>query len=396
MRKLSRRPGQETVAELSRSLIAKAERETRFRARAVGIDSTRRTSAARPTAAWPRTGCARSPARGGGCGRSWLGRRRGSAILAGGRQAPAGDLAHAAAPEGRGQGRGARADRGDGQAPPGLGAGGARSCRRGAPEGAGASALGEGEGEAAGGRDPRRRRAPGDLAERGEKVVEQIRKRLAGEPSTDRLVSPFDPDARPIRKGKLGRPTEFGYLEQPAELTPSTKPGARGFILPPASAPGNPGENEPLPDTAAELRRLGLQPREVALDGGFQTKASEEALAPLAPGRAFIAGRSEPSSRRTRRRLGRYRAGGEGRTSHLKRRHGRRRSRPKGGEGERTWTGWGCSPTTSRPTGCTPEQTRRGCEAGTPPRAGRATPPCAGPSAFGPIGSLSVYPGEVA
>jgi len=48
------------------------------------------------------------------------------------------------------------------------------------------------------------------LARRSEKVVEQIRKRLAGEPSEDRLVSLFDPDARPIRKGKLGKTTEFG------------------------------------------------------------------------------------------------------------------------------------------------------------------------------------------
>ena len=36
-----------------------------------------------------------------------------------------------------------------------------------------------------------------------ENVVEQIRRRLAGEPIEDRLVSIFDPDARPIRKGQL-------------------------------------------------------------------------------------------------------------------------------------------------------------------------------------------------
>jgi transposase, IS5 family len=123
----------------------------------------------------------------------------------------------------------------------------------------------------------------GTLAERSETVLEQIRKRLAGEPIKDRLVSLFDPDARPIRKGKLGKPTEFGYVEQLAEVTPNTKPGARGFILPPASAPGNPGEHELLPQTVAELRQLGLSPREVAFDGGFQTKASEEALARLPP-----------------------------------------------------------------------------------------------------------------
>src|SRR5438093_1979627 len=40
VRKLTRRLGAETVAELSRLVIAKAQRETRFRARAVRIDST--------------------------------------------------------------------------------------------------------------------------------------------------------------------------------------------------------------------------------------------------------------------------------------------------------------------------------------------------------------------
>jgi IS5 family transposase len=179
-----------------------------------------------------------------------------------------------------------------------------------------------------------------ELAGRCETVAGQIRKRLAGEPIKDRLVSLFDPDARPIRKGKLGKPTEFGYVEQLAEVTPSTKRGARGFLLPPASAPGNPGENELLPQTVAELQALGLRPREVALDGGFQTTATTEALAPLAPERTFIAGRASPGSRRTQRRLARYRTGAEGRVSHLKRRYGLRRSRLKGAEGERTWTGW--------------------------------------------------------
>jgi hypothetical protein len=87
-------------------------------------------------------------------------------------------------------------------------------------------------------------------------------------------------------------------------------------------------------------QRFRLSPREVAVDGGFQTKASEEALAPLAPERIHISGRASPGSKRTTRRLARYRVGVEGRISHLKRRHGLRRSRLKGGEGERTWTGW--------------------------------------------------------
>ena len=122
-----------------------------------------------------------------------------------------------------------------------------------------------------------------DPADRCEKVSKQIRQRVAGERITDRIVSLSDPDARPIRKGKLGRPNEFGYVVQLAEVTENTKPGERGLILPASSQLGHPHENTLLPSTVAELARLGLRPREVALDGGFQPGPSNGALADLAP-----------------------------------------------------------------------------------------------------------------
>jgi len=78
------------------------------------------------------------------------------------------------------------------------------------------------------------------------------------------------------------------------EATPNTKRGARGFILPAATAQGNPGENTLLAQTASELQRLGLCPREVALDGGFQTGPTAETLKSLGPERTFIAGRQQP------------------------------------------------------------------------------------------------------
>ena len=82
-----------------------------------------------------------------------------------------------------------------------------------------------------------------ELADRCAKVARQIKQRVRGEKITDRLISLSDPDARPIRKGKLGKPNEFGYVAQIAEITPNTKRGARGLVLPAASLPGNPGEN---------------------------------------------------------------------------------------------------------------------------------------------------------
>jgi IS5 family transposase len=178
------------------------------------------------------------------------------------------------------------------------------------------------------------------LAARCEKVADQIKQRVAGEPIKDRIVSIFDPDARPIRKGKLGKPTEFGFVSQLAELTENTKTGARGLILPASTQPGNPSETTLLPGTVAELKRLGISPREVALDGGFMPGPTNSELAGLEPKTVFIAGRQQPGSARTRRRLRRYRTGQEGRISHLKRRYGLDRSRLKGDEGRQIWTEW--------------------------------------------------------
>ena len=179
-----------------------------------------------------------------------------------------------------------------------------------------------------------------EMADRCEKVARQIRQRVAGEPITDRIVSLHDPDARPIRKGKLGKRTEFGFVSQLAEVTEHTKRGARGLILPASTEIGNPAEDTLLPQTVTELQRLGISLREVALDGGFNTGPTSTALADLHPTNVFIAGRQEPGSKRTQRRLRRYRTGAEGRISHLKRRYGLNRSRLKGDEGRQIWTEW--------------------------------------------------------
>jgi len=176
------------------------------------------------------------------------------------------------------------------------------------------------------------------IIKHAEKVARQIRQRLAGEKITDRLVSLADPDARPIRKGKLRQPTEFGYVVQLAEVCENTRRGARGLIVPATTQIGSPNEPDLLPATAAELAQLGLRPREVALDGGFFPAGVAEDLPD--PDRVFIAGRQSAGSRRTNRRLARFRVGIEGRISHLKRRYGLRRSRLKGHEGLQTWTAW--------------------------------------------------------
>jgi IS5 family transposase len=333
VRKLTRRIGSETVAELTRALIVKATREKRFRPRAVRIDSTVIEADVRyPTDAGLASAGVRALAREG----------RKLAGLAAETKARVRDRS-------RSMGRKLRAI--------------SRTIRRRSGEAkAEVLALTEQTGELlsrsvkearrlaaavrrrARGRGAQRKlkavAALAEMAGRCEKVASQIRRRVAGEPISDRIVSLFDPDARPIRKGKLGKPNEFGFVSQLAEVTENTKPGARGLILPASTALGNRAENALLPGTVAELERLEISVREVAVDGGFLPSPTNTALEHLAPKTVFIAGRQQPESKRTQRRLRRYRTGEEGRISHLKRGYGLDRSRLKGDEGRQIWTEW--------------------------------------------------------
>jgi IS5 family transposase len=178
-----------------------------------------------------------------------------------------------------------------------------------------------------------------ELAGRADKVVRQIGQRVAGEKITDRLVSISDPDARPIRKGKLRAPTEFGYVFQLCEVTENTRRGARGLILPAPSQIGSPNESDLLPATGSELDRLSIRLREAAFDGGFAPGPVAEHLS--ISDRTFIAGRQSAGSKHTNRRLARFRVGAEGRISHLKRGYGLGRARLKRHDGARTWVAWG-------------------------------------------------------
>jgi len=171
-------------------------------------------------------------------------------------------------------------------------------------------------------------------------VIDQIAKRVRDERITDRLVSFADPDARPVRKGKIATPTQFGYVSQLAELTGSTKRGARGLILPPVTRPGSVHENQLLPATVAELKRLGLRPAEAVFDAGFGILATRDALVELGTAVFVVGSRTNQGSRRTRRRLARYRVGCEGRIAHLKRGYHAGRARLRGAQGAAIWENW--------------------------------------------------------
>ena len=333
VRKLTRRIGAETVSELTRALIVKATREKRFRPRAVRIDSTVVEADIKyPTDAGQASHGVRAVAREG----------RKLVALVGEKKARVCDRSRAMGRRLRAIGRTIRRRSGEAKNEVlKLSAQTGELLERSVKETRRLAAAARRRARGRGAQAKLRAAARLEqLADRCEKVARQITKRVKGEPISDRIVSLADPGARPIRKSKLGKPNEFGCVTQLAEVTENTKRGARGLILPASTAPGNPAENTLLPATVAELKRLGVTPREVALDGGFMPGPTNEALDELAPERVFINGRQESGSKRTRRRLRRYRTGAEGRISHLKRRYALDRSRLKGDEGQQIWTEW--------------------------------------------------------
>jgi transposase, IS5 family len=333
VRKLTRRIGPETVSELTRALICKVTREKRFRPRAVRIDSTVIEADVRhPTDAGLAAHGVRALAREG----------RKLAAKAGVEQERVRDRSRSMGRRMRAITRTIRRRSGEAKAEVmALVAQTGELLERSLKEARRLTGAARRRARGRGAKTKLKAAAKLErLADRCEKVAQQIKQRVAGEPISERIVSLSDPDARPIRRGKLGKPNEFGYVTQLAEVTENTKRGARGLILPASTASGNPQENVLLPDTVAELKRLGISPREIALDGGFRPGPTNGALEALAPDRVFISGRQEPGSRRTNRRLQRYRTGEEGRISHLKRRYGLNRSRLKGQDGQQIWTEW--------------------------------------------------------
>jgi IS5 family transposase len=221
VRKLVRRLGPEVVAELTRAVIGKARRETRFAARAVRIDSTVVEADIR----YPSDGVlawqgARALAREG---RKLAGRLRGPTVRVVDRSRRIGKLVRAIS---RTLAR--RTNQGTDEVLA-LNAKAGRAMARSVRE---ARALAAQARSAARGRGARAKlraaRRLEDLADRCQRVATQIQQRQRGEKITDRLVSLADPDARPIRKGKLGKPNEFGYVAQLAEVTANTRRGARG------------------------------------------------------------------------------------------------------------------------------------------------------------------------
>jgi transposase, IS5 family len=200
---------------------------------------------------------------------------------------------------------------------------------------------------ATGQRKGRLRRAINDLntlVGRTERVVAQTRSRLAGvmPESAHRLVSLHDVDARPIRKGRLGKPVEFGYKAQIVD-------NADGVILDHTVEMGNPPDAPQLvPAIERITTRTGHTPRAVTADRGYGQASVEHDLYRLGVRSVAIPRASKPSAarrefehRRAFRDKVKWRTGSEGRINHIKRSYGWNRTELTGIHGARTWCGHG-------------------------------------------------------
>jgi IS5 family transposase len=181
-------------------------------------------------------------------------------------------------------------------------------------------------------------------AELVERVAAQTRLRLSGvtPDGSTRVVSLHDPDARPIAKGRLGKPVEFGYKAQVVD-------NVDGIVVDHSVHIGNPPDAPQLvPAIARITARFGRAPRTVVADRGYGEAAVDAGLEQLGVKRVVIPRKGRPgvarqTVQRTRsfRKLVKWRTGSEARISCLKRDYGWRRTLIDGEIGAATWCGWG-------------------------------------------------------
>jgi transposase, IS5 family len=200
---------------------------------------------------------------------------------------------------------------------------------------------------AAGRRRGRLRRAVNDLAgllDATQRIAAQARQRLAGitPDGATRRVSLHDADARPIARGSLGKPVQFGYKGQVTD-------NDDGVVLDHNVEQGNPADAPQLaPAIKRVINRTGRKPRTVTADRGYGEKAVDDDLHEMGVRTVVIPRKGKPGKERRAaehmpafRRTVKWRTGSEGRISTLKRGYGWDRTCLDGTEGARIWTGHG-------------------------------------------------------
>lgn len=174
-----------------------------------------------------------------------------------------------------------------------------------------------------------------------DRVADQSAERLSGGKPTDRLVSLADPGARPIVKGKLDKPVEFGRTGQVTQ-------DESGYFTQYGVHNGTPGDTTILPGIIDEHGKQFPKALKVfAADMGFSSKENRELLEDRDVRRIGMAWRgiAPPDIRAKQRRawfkaLMAFRAGIEGSLSFLNRKFGLKRSMFRGDAGAGIWVGW--------------------------------------------------------
>jgi len=183
----------------------------------------------------------------------------------------------------------------------------------------------------------------GEWIEAAEKVVRQTQEVIKGNRRLPRrLVSLFDVDARPIKRGKARTDTEFGRKVLLGETD-------HGIITTYQVLQDNPSDTALLKPVVRGHRRLFRRRlKAVAGDRGFYSQANEDWLKDSGVKQVSIPKRGKVKEDRRRyqkqswfKRLQRFRAGIEARISLLKRKFGLKRSRMWGNPGVNIWVGQG-------------------------------------------------------
>ena len=170
-----------------------------------------------------------------------------------------------------------------------------RALRRAQARAARLAAAG-GRDAAAGRRRGRLRRAVNDLAgllDATRRIAAQARQRLAGTipDGASRRVSLHDADARPIAKGSLGKPVQFGYKGQVVD-------NSDGIVLDHTLEQGNPADAPQLaPAVERVIKRTGRRPRTVTADRGYGEKSVDDALHDLGVRTVVIPRKGKPGKR---------------------------------------------------------------------------------------------------
>jgi IS5 family transposase len=175
------------------------------------------------------------------------------------------------------------------------------------------------------------------------RVMAQTRVRLRGTTTIpDRIVSVFDPEARPIRRGKLSAKTEFGYKALLTETEDRVITHYEVHV-------GNPGDGGLLPAAmAGHAQAVPRTPQTVATDRGFGAKANEQVLREAGVKRISLPYKGRLSKERAAyerqrwfRRHQRWRSGQEATISLGSRKYEWRHSRLRGRDGADIWFGFG-------------------------------------------------------